>query len=304
VSRPPVSVVIATRNRPELMRKAVASALAQDYAGDLEVVLVYDQSEPDTTMASDAPGRTVRVITNERTPGLAGARNSGILAATGEWVAFCDDDDWWRETKLTRQLDEALAQPGAEMVTCSVEVEYDGQRTVRLAGCDRVSHQQLLRSRMFMLHSSTFLFLRSALIDRIGLVNEEVPGSQNEDWDILLRASALAPIVHVDEPLVVVLWGTTSFFSRTWETKVSSLKWMLEHHPDIGQDRKGAGRVYGQIAFGEASQGHRRTANQWARKALRSDPTQWRAMVSLAVAARLVSADRVLSGLHRFGRGV
>jgi glycosyltransferase involved in cell wall biosynthesis len=301
---PLVSVVIATRNRPELVRKAVDSFLAQDYAGEVEVVLVYDQSDPDLTMAREEPGRRVRVITNTRTPGLAGARNTGVLASVGEWVAFCDDDDWWQPNKLTRQMEEALASPVAHMVTCSIAVEYDGQRSVRKAGCDRVTREQLLRSRMSMLHSSTFLFRRSSLLDLIGLVDEDVPGSQNEDWDLLLRASAVAPIIHVDEPLVVVLWGTTSFFSRTWETKVSSLHWMLDRHPDIGRDRKAAGRVYGQIAFGEASQGNRRTASAWARKALRSDPTQWRAVVSLAVAARLVTPDRVLNTLHRYGRGV
>jgi glycosyltransferase involved in cell wall biosynthesis len=301
---PLVSVIIATRNRPELVRKAVDAALGQDYTGALEVVLVYDQSEPDLTMAREAPGRCVRVISNARTPGLAGARNTGVLAASGDWVAFCDDDDWWQPTKLTRQMAAALAAPTTHMVTCSIAVDYDGKRSVRKAGTDQVTHQQLLRSRMSMLHSSTFLFRKASLIGAIGLVNEEVPGSQNEDWDLLLRASALAPIVHVDEPLVVVMWGTTSFFSRTWETKVSSLHWMLSQHPDLEGDRKAAGRVYGQIAFGEASQGHRRAARTWARRALRNDPTQWRAVASLAVASRLVTPDRVLNTLHRYGRGV
>jgi glycosyltransferase involved in cell wall biosynthesis len=304
MSSPLVSVVICTRNRPELMRKAVESALSQDYAGDVEVVLVYDQSEPDLSMERSSSGRSVRVITNERTPGLAGARNTGVLAAAGDWVAFCDDDDWWRPTKLTQQLEAALGSPDVHMVSCSIEVEYDGQLSVRKAGSDRVTYAQLLRSRMSMLHSSTFLFRKTSLVEVIGLVDEDVPGSQNEDWDLLLRASALAPIVHIDEPLVVVLWGTSSFFSRTWETKVSSLHWMLARHPDIEQDPKAASRVYGQIAFGEAGQGNRREANRWARRALRNDPKQWRAVVSFAVAARLVSADRVLNTLHRYGRGV
>ena len=304
MSTPPVSVVIATRDRPELVRKAVDAVLAQDYTGDVEVVLVYDQSEPDLTMAREQPGRVVRVITNTRTPGLAGARNTGVLASTGAWVAFCDDDDWWRASKLTRQMQAALTAPDAHMVTCSIEVEYEGQLSVRKAGCERVTHTQLLRSRMSMLHSSTFLFRKASLVDEIGLVNEEVPGSQNEDWDLLLRASGAAPIIHVDEPLVVVLWGTTSFFSRTWETKVSSLHWMLRQHPDIEQDRKAASRVYGQIAFGEASQGNRQRAIRWALMALRNDPRQWRAAVALAVAARLVTPDRVLGTLHRYGRGV
>lgn len=305
MSVPPISVVIATRDRPQLVRRAIDAVARQDYAGDIEVVLVHDQSQPDLTLETSSRRRRVRVIENARTPGLAGARNTGVLASSAEWVAFCDDDDWWRPAKLTRQMEAAaLAGTEAHMVTCAIEVDFEGQLSVRKAGCSAVTHQQLLRSRMSMLHSSTFLFRRESLLGPIGLVDEEVPGSQNEDWDLLLRASALAPVVHVDEPLVVVVWGSASFFSRTWETKVSSLHWMLQRHPDIGEDKKGAGRVYGQIAFGEASQGHRRLAAQWAGRALQQDPTQWRAVAAMAVAAGLLRGDQVLNTLHKFGRGV
>jgi glycosyltransferase involved in cell wall biosynthesis len=304
MSAPLVTVVVPTRERPVLVRKAIDSVLGQDYDGPVEVVVVHDQSEPDESLAREEPNRTVRVVSNERTPGLAGARNTGVLAATGEWVAFLDDDDWWRPEKLRRQMEVAGTSPEAAMITCSIAVDFQGQLNVRKAGCTVVTHEQLLRSRMSMLHSSTFLFRRTALLGPIGLVNEQVPGSQNEDWDLLLRASALQPIQHVDDPLVVVLWGTSSFFSRTWETKVSSLHWMLEQHPDLADDRKAAARVYGQIAFGEAGQGERRTATRWAGRALRNDPTQWRAFAALAVAGRMVSAGRVLNTLHRFGRGV
>src|SRR5690606_8431002 len=110
-------------------------------------------------------------------------------------------------------------------------------------------------------------------------------------------------IVHVDEPLVVVMWGAASFFTRTWDTKISSLHWMLAQHPEIGQDRKGASRVYGQIAFGEAGRPDRLAARRWAGKALRNNPLQWRAWVALAVAGRLVTPSRVLNTLHTFGRG-
>src|SRR5262249_48229406 len=99
VSMPTVSVVVPTRNRPELMREAVRAALAQDYNGAIEVVVVYDQSEPEPGLsdeladALDGSRRSIRVETNTtRAPGLAGARNHGIGAATGELVAFCDDD--------------------------------------------------------------------------------------------------------------------------------------------------------------------------------------------------------------------
>ncbi|MFC7757306.1 hypothetical protein ACFQY4_03945 [Catellatospora bangladeshensis] len=70
----------------------------------------------------------------------------------------------------------------------------------------------LARSRMSMLHSSGFLARREALLadGAIGPVSEDAPGSQNEDWDLLLRAARRHPIVHVDEPLVRVLWGAAA----------------------------------------------------------------------------------------------
>ena len=66
---------------------------------------------------------------------------------------------------------------------------------------------------MAMLHSSTFLIRREALLDSIGLVDERIPGGQNEDWDLLLRASSASPIAVVDQPLVRVRWGRASHYA-------------------------------------------------------------------------------------------
>ncbi|HEX5740084.1 MAG TPA: glycosyltransferase, partial [Pilimelia sp.] len=72
---PPVSVVVPTRDRPAMLRAAVSAALAQEYPGAVEVVVVHDQSPPDTGLAGGDGHRRVRVVANTRTPGLAGARN-------------------------------------------------------------------------------------------------------------------------------------------------------------------------------------------------------------------------------------
>nr|BFE76512.1 hypothetical protein GCM10020092_098130 [Actinoplanes digitatis] len=93
---------------------------------------------------------------------------------------------------------------------------------------------ELARSRMAMLHSSSFVVRRESLVESaIGLVAEDAPGSQNEDWDLLLRAARRAPIVHLDEPLVRVLWGRTSHYAYEYATKISSLRWMMQRHPEI-----------------------------------------------------------------------
>ncbi len=86
---------------------------------------------------------------------------------------------------------------------------------------------------MVMVHSSTYLASRAALIDGIGLLDEDIPGGQNEDWDLALRAARRHPLVNVDQPLVQVAWGAGSHYSRRWETKAQSLLWMLDRHRDI-----------------------------------------------------------------------
>ena len=298
---PSVGVVIPTRNRPAQVRQAIASVLAQDYQGDVQVAVVFDGAKPDETLAD---GDRVLVLANDRTPGLGGARNCGILATSSELVAFCDDDDRWRASKLQLQVAAMQARNGAEFVSCGIAVEFEGRTTDRLAGTAEITHEDLIRSRMVMVHSSTYLARRTALIDGIGLVNENLPGGQNEDWDLALRAAARRPIVNVDQPLVEVAWGSGSHYETQWQTKAQSLLWMLEHHGDLVQSQAGAARVYAQLAFAYAAMGRRSESCRWMGKALRHNWLEPRVPFAAAVAAGLVSGDRVLRTLHARGRGI
>ena len=305
---PSVGVVIPTRNRPELVRKAIAAVRAQVYPGPVKIMVVYDQTEPDYLLASassEGDDAQLLVLTNWRTPGLAGARNTGILALETELVAFCDDDDQWLPDKLRRQVAALLAEPDAEFATCAIEVEYDGRSTPRLAGHDRVTTDQLVRSRMAMLHSSSFLARREALAEgAVGLVAEDAPGSQNEDWDLLLRAARRQPIVHLDEPLVRVLWGRTSHYAYEYATKISSLRWMMQRHPEISGCRPGAARVYGQLACWSAATGNRSQAWQFSKEAVRANWREPRTAIALAAMTGAVKVENVLSALHKRGRGI
>lgn len=302
--RPAVSVVIPTRDRPELLRRAIAAVAQQDYSGPVDVIVVHDGTAPDVGLPAEFPQLPITVMVNNRTPGLAGSRNSGILATDAPWVAFCDDDDVWLDGKLSRQLTGLESEAGAEFCSCSIRVLFGDTASDRLAGKGSITHTDLLRSRMAMAHSSTFVIAREALLGPIGLLDESIPGSQNEDWDLLLRASSRRPVMHVDSPLVEVLWGRTSFFGRQWETKIDSLVWMLDRYPAIGASGAGAARVYGQLAFASASLGDRRRAVGWAVRSVRARWCEPRAFIALAVAGGLVSGETVLDRLHRRGHGV
>ncbi|HEU4421593.1 MAG TPA: glycosyltransferase family A protein [Pilimelia sp.] len=303
-THPSVTAVVPTRDRPALLRAALDAILGQDYPGPVEVVVVYDQSEPDMSLAVSGPHRSVRVITNTRTPGLAGARNTGILDATGELVAFCDDDDEWLPGKLAAQVAALAAEPDAEFASCGIRVNYDGRTVDRTLPHRRIPLPALLRDRMTELHPSTFLIRRDALVDGVGLVDEEIPGSYAEDYEFLLRAARRAPLVNIDAPYTLVRWHKQSYFAQRWETIAVALQWLLGRYPEFATVPQGEARVSGQIAFAQAAMGNRRDAVRWARRTLARNPREPRAYLALAVASRAVGPDRVLRTLHKRGRGI
>lgn len=300
---PSVEVIIPTHDRPELLARAIDAARQQDYPGPLRIAVVFDRADPDRSLEADGQV-PVRVIANSRTPGLAGARNSGIVTSSADFVAFCDDDDEWLPGKLRRQMERVQDEPGVQFVTTSIRVDFDDRQSPRYAGTGTVTHEQLLASRMAMLHSSTFLVWRRYLTHEIGLVNEDSPSSQNEDWELLLRASHHRPIAHVDEPLVAVRWGSASLFSRAWDSKIRGAEWILECFPEIRRSRVGYARVLGQIAFAHAALAQRRQAVRWAIRAQRIRPGEPRGYLALAVALGILPTRVVLERLHRHGRGV
>ena len=302
--QPKVSVVVPTRDRPELLRRAVAAICGQTYKGPIECLVVFDQSDPDLDWPELPPGRTLIPRRNDRTPGLAGARNSGILAATGELVAFCDDDDEWLPEKLARQVARLLATPGSAVSTTGILVRYQDRTTTRLAPTILVTHRQLLRSRLTELHPSTVLARRDRLLSQIGLVDEELPGSYAEDYEWLLRASRHGPVLAVPEPLAVIHWHQSSFFADRWRTIISALTYLVDKHRDFQQEPSGLARIYGQIAFAHAALGERKPARRWARRTLSLNRRERRAYLALAVSLRLVKARTVVRLAHVAGKGI
>jgi glycosyltransferase involved in cell wall biosynthesis len=103
-----VSAVIPTRNRPELVVRAVRSALAQTYT-DLEVIVVVDGTDPTTEkILKQLDDERLKVITLNEAVGAAQSRNIGADSATGDWIAFLDDDDEWIPEKTALQMERAI----------------------------------------------------------------------------------------------------------------------------------------------------------------------------------------------------
>ena len=300
--QPVVTVVIPTLHRPELLRRAVASVLAQDAGAGVEVLVVFDGTEPELPDLPVPDGFELRATVNSRRPGLAGARNTGVAEARGAFIAQCDDDDEWLPGKLRRQLG-AVEDPAVVAVTTGIEVVYDGRTFERIAPSSTMSFDDLLASRRLDAHPSTFLFRRSALLEGIGLVDEDLPGGYAEDYELLLRAARLGPVVTIQEPLARVHWHRSSFFEGRWQTVASALEHLLTTYPEFERSPRGLARISGQIAFAHASLGDRRSALDWVRRTWRANWREPRAVLALAVSAGVPSAS-VVRGLHRAGKGV
>jgi glycosyltransferase involved in cell wall biosynthesis len=299
---PLVTVVIPTIDRPELLARAVQSVFSQDYDGPIDCLIVFDgPSQPPPAVLTTA-GRTLRAITNTRSPGLAGARNSGLTHAHGSLIAFLDDDDEWMPGKLRRQVHLLEPDAGTAAVGCGNVVVYEGRETTRDAPCV-VTFQSLLRSRVAVLHSSTILVRRDAL-DTIGLIDERIPAGASEDYEWQLRVARHGPIAMVQEPLARVHWHTGSRFSRHWVAFIDGLTYVLARNPEFRQYPRGASRIYGQIAFGYAAMGMTRETLRWAGRCLSADWRQPRGYLSLLVATRILPAEMVLRGLHTRGKGI
>ena len=209
---PVVSAVIPTIGRPGHVVAAVRSALAQTL-DEIEVVVVVDGPDASTVAALgevDDPRVRVEELDARRGPG--GARNAGVTAARGEWVAFLDDDDLWEPRKLELQLAAARASPCAEpVIACREEARAaDGGSTEvwprRLPDPgEAVGDYLLARRGLFWgeagVHTSTWL-VRRELLERVPF---RADLEKHEDWDWLVRAAALAgaAVTFVDEPLAV-----------------------------------------------------------------------------------------------------
>jgi glycosyltransferase involved in cell wall biosynthesis len=303
---PSVSVVVATYNRPQLLAITLQSIIDQRYPGHIEIIVVFDKQDPVPPDVTLPEGRELRLLRNDRTPGPAGAYNVGALASAGRYLALCNDDDEWLPDKLRPQVEALQRHPDAMLATCGIYLGDGRSRTrnpTRLPPKEVLSIDDLLRTSRNEIHTSTLIVDRERMLREVGLVDEAIPGSYGEDYDWLIRAARLAPVVAVRQPLVRVRWQH-SYFADRWPTIIDSIMYQLDRRPELKQDPKNLARLYARLAFGHATLGHRDEARRWGKMARRLDWRQPRVYLSYLVSSGLVKPQTVVRLVHAVGRGV
>ncbi len=196
---PLVSVIIPAYNRAGMLRQAVDSVLEQDYR-PTEVLVIDDGSVDETPVVLSAYEDRIRCFRQENA-GVSAARNTGIRASRGEFIAFLDSDDYWLPGKLTAQVDWFLGHP--ESMICQTEEIWirNGRRVNPRQKHRKRAGDIFIESLSLCLVSPSAVMLRRRLLDETGLFDPELPAC--EDYDLWLRVSSRYRVGLIEKPLLV-----------------------------------------------------------------------------------------------------
>lgn len=204
MTQPLVSIVIPTYNRAHLIGDAIASCLNQTYP-NTEIIVVDDGSTDDTVqMLEEQYGDQLRVI-QQRNQGPAIARNTGVAAAQGDYIQFCDTDDLLYPSKIERCLKEIVDQPDVALVYTRYRfVDEDGVTPMAIPESKLLSEDifcDLIRANGSPIQTSTTL-IRKTAFDAVGGFRADEDQRCAEDWDLFLRLASQHRLVGVDQVLV------------------------------------------------------------------------------------------------------
>jgi len=195
-----VSVVIPTHDRAGLVLRALASVLAQTPAA-LDVVVVDDGSTDDTAARlADVCDPRLRVLRHGACRGVSAARNTGLGAARGAYLALLDSDDAWLPRKIERQL--AFMVDRGLAVSQTQEIWMRGGRRVNPTADHRKPDGFFFEAALVRcLVSPSAVMGSRAFWDEVGSFDESLPAC--EDYDLWLRTLLRHPIGLLDESLTV-----------------------------------------------------------------------------------------------------
>ena len=132
-----VSIIIPTYNRLDLLPKAISHALSQSYT-NVEVVVVNDAGSSVRNIIAGFQDTRLILIEKEKNQGLGSARNTGIKASHGKWIAYCDDDDWLYTFHVSTLMKTANESNSSVVYSTSIRTiqlkSYDG--TYKVIGKD------------------------------------------------------------------------------------------------------------------------------------------------------------------------
>jgi glycosyltransferase involved in cell wall biosynthesis len=279
------SVVIPTHNRPLHLARALKS-VAEQSVQDLEVIVVDDGSEPatDSSVLGDLVGRVVR---NPRAVGPGAARNRGAAAASGEFIAFLDDDDSWVASKLALTRTCLRQQPGLDVVMhrAGWAPPVDAETGIESACVPLQDPVHLMLTRQPP-HPSA-LVVRKSIHERIEF-DETFPAAADLDYSVRLAEIARIGLV----PLILTIHGDSEAQDSaiSIQRRINGRLMFREKHREYFKNPVVEAFFLARLSHQYRRAGQRLNATTSAAKSLLARPTSlgMRALVAAAVPEHLV----------------
>ncbi|MFZ0657189.1 MAG: glycosyltransferase family 2 protein [Candidatus Binataceae bacterium] len=282
---PRVSVIIPAYNAADTIGQALESAFAQSFK-DYEVVLVDDGST-DAIDAAIAPYRDRIKLIRQRNRGISGAKNAGVAAASGDYLAFLDADDIWMPERLARTVAVLEADPRCVLVSGgATTIDKDGtpsvEYSIERAAIVTPGLAEIVSGRTQIKASS--ILIRRAIFARAGGFDEAAFGRVRGGEDVYLYslASEHGTIRIVPEALMKYRAELTR--NRMWKyergRRIVIRKWRKRYGRKINlalsiQIRTWV-RAWNQIGIEATERGNLKTARAAFRAALRLETWNWR----------------------------
>jgi len=190
-----VSINVLTKNRAELLKKALASIERQSFL-DYEVVMVNDGSTDETdALLKNLKFKDLKIINHLASLGITASRQEALLASQGEYVAILDDDDEWLDAeKLSKQVKYLDEHKDCVLAGGNIKIEPGSRVKFRPETDGGIRKTMLFRNNFF---TSTIMFRREAAISAGGFIKDE--NDFAEDYDLWLRLGRIGKMYNFPE---------------------------------------------------------------------------------------------------------
>ncbi|MBX4189727.1 glycosyltransferase family 2 protein [Candidatus Parcubacteria bacterium] len=226
-----VSVVIPTHNRPHLLKKAITSVLNQDYK-DFELIVVDDglSERADQVVGTFHDPRIV-YIKNEKEMGGSVARNNGIKASQGNFIALLDDDDEWVPEKLKIQMDAFESTPSDVGFCFCAVINLLNEKKIVTQVPEGIAdyHKRALSN--FKSFLTVTLIIKKEVFGVSGMFDEKFPSHQ--EADLMIRITRNFKGLGINKPLVLVnMSHDADQVGRNQNKKILGRKMILSKYGD------------------------------------------------------------------------
>lgn len=241
---PGVSVVIPYFNRARFIDDCLTSVFDQTVAPH-EVIVVDDASEPAERRHLDSWAPRIRIVDQPKNGGVSAARNAGIRAATGDWIAFNDSDDVWVKDKLAIQLDHIERHPECDGVHTAIRAFFDdGRAVVSDAVAPHLTLEAALYDNVIRMQS---LMIRARVMREIGGFDEGLRCCEDDDLGIRLAAAGYR-IHFLADPLTNMRRGDYDHLFGNWRRIIRAKAAVALRHRALLEQTFGRGAARKRIA--------------------------------------------------------